>query len=336
MSTMKAVQVPAPGAAFELVNREIPEPRENEVLLQIDACGICHGDAVAKEGHFPGIVYPRVPGHEVVGVIRKTGASAAGWKVGQRVGVGWRAGHCFQCGACRRGEFWACENAMTTGISTDGGYAEYMTARAEVLVAIPEVLSSVEAAPLLCGGSTSFGALRNSGAQGGDLVAIQGFGGLGHLALQYAVRLGFRTVVLTRSKEKQELARKLGAHACIDTSSADAVKELRKMGGARVILCLAPDSRAIGELVGGLGRGGQVIIVTYASEPMQLPPALLMRGGQSIRGWVGGNMADTLSFSVLFKVIPMVEVFPLEQAAQAFEKMMSAKVHFRSVLKMHE
>ena len=336
MSTMKAVQVPAPGAAFELVNREIPEPRENEVLLQIDACGICHGDAVAKEGHFPGIVYPRVPGHEVVGVIRKTGASAAGWKVGQRVGVGWRAGHCFQCSACRRGEFWACENALTTGLSTDGGYAEYMTARAEVLVAIPEVLSSVEAAPLLCGGSTSFGALRNSGAQGGDLVAIQGFGGLGHLALQFAVRLGFRTVVLTRSREKQELARKLGAHACIDTSSADPVKELRKMGGARVILCLAPDSRAIGELVGGLGRGGQVIIVTYASEPMQLPPALLMRGGQSIRGWVGGNMADTLSFSVLFKVVPMVEVFPLEQAAQAFEKMMSAKVHFRSVLKMHE
>lgn len=336
MSTMKAVQVPAPGAAFELVNREIPEPRENEVLLQIDACGICHGDAVAKEGHFPGIVYPRVPGHEVVGVIRKTGASAAGWKVGQRVGVGWRAGHCFQCSACRRGEFWACENALTTGLSTDGGYAEYMTARAEVLVAIPEVLSSVEAAPLLCGGSTSFGALRNSGAQGGDLVAIQGFGGLGHLALQYAVRLGFRTVVLTRSREKQELARKLGAHACIDTSSADPVKELRKMGGARVILCLAPDSRAIGELVGGLGRGGQVIIVTYASEPMQLPPALLMRGGQSIRGWVGGNMADTLSFSVLFKVVPMVEIFPLEEAAQAFEKMMSAKVHFRSVLKMHE
>ncbi|MGA2379931.1 MAG: alcohol dehydrogenase catalytic domain-containing protein [Spirochaetia bacterium] len=336
MSTMKAVQVPAPGAAFELVNREIPDPRENEVLLQIDACGICHGDAVAKEGHFPGVVYPRVPGHEVVGVIRKTGASAAGWKVGQRVGVGWRAGHCFQCSACRRGEFWACENALTTGLSTDGGYAEYMTARAEVLVAIPEVLSSVEAAPLLCGGSTSFGALRNSGAQGGDLVAIQGFGGLGHLALQYAVRLGFRTVVLTRSREKQELARKLGAHACIDTSSADPVKELRKMGGARVILCLAPDSRAIGELVGGLGRGGQVIIVTYASEPMQLPPALLMRGGQSIRGWVGGNMADTLSFSVLFKVVPMVEVFPLEQAAQAFEKMMSAKVHFRSVLKMHE
>jgi len=336
MSTMKAVQVPAPGAAFELVNREIPEPRENEVLLRIDACGICHGDAVAKEGHFPGIAYPRVPGHEVVGVIRKTGASAAGWKVGQRVGVGWRAGHCFQCSACRRGEFWACENALTTGLSTDGGYAEYMTARAEVLVAIPEVLSSVEAAPLLCGGSTSFGALRNSGAQGGDLVAIQGFGGLGHLALQFAVRLGFRTVVLTRSREKQELARKLGAHACIDTSSADPVKELRKMGGARVILCLAPDSRAIGELVGGLGRGGQVIIVTYASEPIQLPPALLMRGGQSIRGWVGGNMADTLSFSVLFKVVPMVEVFPLEQAAQAFEKMMSAKVHFRSVLKMHE
>jgi len=336
MPTMKAVQVPAPGREFELVTRDIPEPRENEVLLRIDACGICHGDAVAKEGHFPGIVYPRIPGHEVVGVVQKTGASVSAWKAGQRVGVGWHGGHCFQCRACRRGEFWACEKTMTTGISSDGGYAEYMTAREEVLTAIPEELSSVEAAPLLCGGSTSFGALRSSGAQGGDLVAIQGFGGLGHLALQFAVRLGYRTVVLTRSREKQDLARKLGAHACIDTTSADPVKELKKMGGARVILCLAPDSKAIGELVGGLGRGGQVIIVTYANEPLQLPPALLMRGGQSIRGWVGGNMADTLSFSVLFKVVPMVEVFPLEQAAQAFEKMMSAKVHFRSVLKMHE
>jgi D-arabinose 1-dehydrogenase-like Zn-dependent alcohol dehydrogenase len=336
MPMMKAVQVRAPGAEFELVDREIPEPQVNEILLQIDACGICHGDAVAKEGHFPGIAYPRVPGHEVVGIIRKIGASVSGWKTDQRVGVGWHGGHCFHCRACRRGDFWACENTLTTGLSTDGGYAEYMTARSEVLVAIPDELSSVEAAPLLCAGSTSFGALRNSGAQGGDLVAIHGFGGLGHLALQYAVRLGFRTVVLSRSKDKLALARKLGAHVCIDTSSSDAVKELRRMGGARVILCLAPDSKTIGELVGGLGRGGQAIIVSYAGEPMQLPPALLMRGGQSIRGWVGGNMADTLSFSVLFKVVPMVEVFPLEQAALAFEKMMSAKVHFRSVLKMHE
>ena len=336
MPMMKAVQVRAPGAEFELVSREVPEARDNEVLLQVDACGICHGDAVAKEGHFPGITYPRVPGHEVVGIIRKTGAAVSGWKTGQRVGVGWHGGHCFQCNACRRGEFWARENTLTTGLSSDGGYAEYMTARAEVLVAIPQELSSVEAAPLLCAGSTSFGALRTSGAQGGDLVAIHGFGGLGHLALQFAVRLGFRTVVLSRGREKQELARKLGAHAFIDTSSADAAKELKKMGGARVILCLAPDSKAIGQLIGGLGRGGQAIIVSYANEPMQLPPALLMRGGQSIRGWVGGNMADTLSFSVLFKVVPMVEVFPLEQAAIAFEKMMSAKVHFRSVLKMHE
>jgi alcohol dehydrogenase, propanol-preferring len=336
VAMMKAIQVRSPGADFELVNREIPEPRENEVQLRIDACGICHGDAVAKEGHFPGLSYPRVPGHEVVGVIQKIGASVSGWKTGQRVGVGWHGGHCFHCSACRKGEFWACENTLTTGLSTDGGYAEYMTARAEVLVAIPQELSSVEAAPLLCAGSTSFGALRNSGAQGGDLVAIHGFGGLGHLALQYAVRLGFRTVVLTRGKEKQELARTLGAHACIDTSAEDAVKELRKMGGARVILCLAPDSKAIGQLVGGLGRGGQAIIITYSGEPMQLPPALLMRGGQSIRGWVGGNMADTLSFSMLFKVVPMVEVFPLEQAALAFEKMMSGKVHFRSVLKMHD
>ena len=336
MAMMKAVQVRAPGAELELVKREIPEPGQNEVLIKVDACGVCHGDAVAKEGHFPGLTYPRIPGHEVVGVIQKTGASVTGWKTGQRVGVGWHGGHCFRCSACRRGDFWACENTLTTGLSADGGYAEYMTAREEVLVAIPEGLSSVEAAPLLCAGSTSFGALRSSRAQGGDLVAIQGFGGLGHLALQYALRLGFRTVVLSRGREKQELARTLGAHAVIDTGSEDAVKELRKMGGARVILCLAPDSKAMGELVGGLGRGGELIIVSYAGEPMKVPPSLLMRGGQSIRGWVGGNMADTLSFSVLFKVVPMVEVFPLEQAALAFEKMMSAKVHFRSVLKMHD
>jgi len=336
MAMMKAVQVRSPGAEFELVSREIPEPRENEVLLKVDACGICHGDAVAKEGHFPDLTYPRVPGHEVVGVIEKLGASVAGWKAGQRVGVGWHGGHCFRCAACRRGEFWACEKTLTTGLSTDGGYAEYMTAREEVLVSIPQGLSSVEAAPLLCAGSTTFGALRSSGAKGGDLVAIQGFGGLGHLALQYAARLGFRTVVLSRGTAKQELARTLGAQACIDTASQDAVKELRKMGGARVILCLAPDGKAMGDLVGGLGRGGELIIVSYAGEPMKLVPSLLMRGGQSVRGWVGGNMADTLSFSVLFKVVPMVEVFPLEQAALAFEKMMSAKVHFRSVLKMHD
>jgi propanol-preferring alcohol dehydrogenase len=331
---MKAIQVNSPGADFELVSKEIPEPKANEVLIKVEACGVCHGDALVKEGRYPRLQYPRTPGHEVVGVIERLGSKSQYWKVGQRVGVGWRGGYCYSCRACRRGEFWACENPLATGISIDGGYAEFMVARVEALNAIPDELSSVEAAPLLCAGATTLGALRNCAAKGGDLVAIHGLGGLGHLALQFAVKLGLDTVVLSRGKEKEELARKLGANHYIDTDAVNAAEELMKLGGARVILCTAPNSKAIAELLNGLSRNGQMIIITFVNEPMQVLPVLLMRGVRSISGWIGGNIGDTLRFSILTKIVPMVEVFPLEQAALAFERMVSAKVHFRAVLKI--
>ena len=334
MTSMKAIQISSPGKDFELVHKEVPKPKENEVLIKVEACGVCHGDAIVKEGRFPGLQYPRIPGHEVVGIIDQLGSKSKYWKVGQRVGVGWLGGHCFECPDCRSGEFGACEDSSTTGITTDGGYAEFMVARMEALNSVPDILDPVEAAPLLCAGRTTFGALQNSVAKGGDLVAIHGLGGLGHLGLQFAVKLGFETAVLSRGREKEALARKLGAHHFIDTNTADAAKELMNLGGAKVILCTAPNGKAISELVSGLGRNGQMIIVTYVNEMMQISPGNLMRSGRSISGWVGGKPEDALRFSVLTGVRPMVEVFPLEQAALAYEKMMSAKVHFRAVLKM--
>jgi alcohol dehydrogenase, propanol-preferring len=334
MAMMKAIQVSKPGGDFELIDKAIPEPKDNEVLLKVQACGICHGDAIAKEGHFPGLKYPRIPGHEVVGIIEKIGSRVSDWKVGQRVGVGWHGGHCLQCSACRKGDFWACEDSLTTGLHTDGGYAEYMTARFEVLVSIPDELDSVTVAPILCGGRTTFGALQASGARGGDTVAIHGLGGLGHLAVQYAVKMGFKTIVLSRGRDKEELAYKLGAHKYIDTNSEGATDELKKMGGARVLLCTAPNGKAISRLLPGLGRNGQAIVVTGTRDMMQFPTSFLLGGNRSITGSVGGSMEEAIRFSVLFKVEPMVEVFPLAQAALAYEKMISSKVHFRSVLKM--
>jgi D-arabinose 1-dehydrogenase-like Zn-dependent alcohol dehydrogenase len=334
MAMMKAIQIKAPGGDFELVQKEIPEPKANEVLIKVDACGVCHGDVLAREGHFPGITYPRTPGHEVVGVIEKLGSAVVSWKVGERVGVGWHGGHCFQCSACRRGDYWACENSLTTGLSVDGGYAEHMVARSEVLAVIPKELGSVEAAPIICAGRTTFGALKGCGAKGGDLVAIQGFGGLGHLAVQYAVRLGFRTVVLSRGKDKEALARQLGAQDYIDTTIAEVAKELRARGGAQAILCTAPSGKGISELLGGLKGGGQALVITAPNDPIVIPSFVLLAGGRGIRGWVGGSVDEALAFSTFAKVIPMVEVFPLEKAVEAFERMMSARVHFRAVLKM--
>jgi len=331
---MRAIQVRAAGADFELIEKEIPQPKEREVLIKVEACGICHGDALAKEGGFPGLSYPRVPGHEVVGTVDKLGSAVSHWKVGQRVGVGWHGGHCFSCSPCREGEFGACDNSLTTGLSTDGGYAEYMIARSEALHGIPEGLSPLDAAPLLCAGGTTLGALRHSGAKGGDLVAVQGMGGLGHLAVQFAVKLGCKTVALSRGKQKEKLARQLGAHAYIDTSAAEAAKELQTMGGAQVILCTAPGGKGIGELVGGLSRKGHLVLVSFSREPLQIPSVPLLRGARSISGWVGGNLEDTIHFSVHAGVKPMIEVFPLEQAAAAYNKMMDATVLFRSVLKM--
>ena len=335
---MQAIQVRAPGAPFELVERPVPEPLADEVLLRVEACGVCHGDSIASEGRFPGLTHPRVPGHEVVGTIEHVGSPslAARWKVGQRVGVGWHGGHCFHCAACRRGEFGACESSLTTGLSSDGGYAQFMIARAEVLVPIPEELTSVEAAPLLCAGRTTFGALRSSEARGGDLVAIHGLGGLGHLAVQFASKLGFRTVALSRGAHKQALAMKLGAHHYIDTEAGDPAAALSRLGGARVILCTAPSGSTIGQLVNGLDRNGQLMIVTFAREPIPLSPVAILRGSRSITGWVGGAPEDALAFAVLTGVRPMIETFPLAQAATAFERMMTAKVRFRGVLTMEK
>ena len=334
MGFMKAVQVSAPGGNFEVVQREIPEPKGNEVLIKVEACGICHGDAIVKEGHFPGINYPRIPGHEVIGTIDRVGAQTCAWQPGQRVGVGWHGGHCFTCSACRRGDFRGCENSLITGISTDGGYAEYMVARAEALVTIPEELSSAEGAPLLCAGRTTFGALKSCCAKGGDLVAVHGLGGLGHLAVQYAAKLGFKTAALSRGKDKEELAYRLGAQIYIDTSAADAARELMNHGGARVILSTAPDSKAITALVGGLARNGQMIIVSAPADMIQISPLGLLQNGLSIIGFSAGSMEEAINFSIVSGVLPMVEVFPLEQAAEAYQKMITAKVHFRSVLKM--
>jgi D-arabinose 1-dehydrogenase-like Zn-dependent alcohol dehydrogenase len=333
MPMMKAMQVQSPGAEFELIQREIPEPKEHEVLIKVEACGICHGDALAKEGGFPGLSYPRIPGHEVVGTVEKTGSSVTTWKVGQRVGVGWHGGHCGYCGACRNGEFGACANSLTTGLSMDGGYAEYMIGHAEAMVSIPDELIPVEAAPLLCAGATTWGALRHSGARGGDLVVIQGLGGLGHLGVQFAIKLGCKAVVLSRGKEKEALAHKLGALAYIDTNAGDAAKQLQAMGGARVILCTAPNGKAMGELVGGLTPTGRMVVVAFSRDPMVIPPHLLM-ASRSIGGWVGGDLEETMRFSIQAGVVPIIETFPLEQAAAAYESMMTARVHFRAVLKM--
>ncbi|WP_207857595.1 alcohol dehydrogenase [Lucifera butyrica] len=331
---MKAVQISAPGGNFELVQRPIPEPGEDEVLIKVEACGVCHGDAIVKEGHFPGIQYPRIPGHEVIGTIDKAGTRVKNWQPGQRVGVGWHGGHCFTCGACRGGDFGGCEQSLITGISTDGGYAEYMVARAEALVAIPDELSPVEGAPLLCAGRTTFGALKSCIAKGGDLVAIHGLGGLGHLAVQYAAKLGFKTVALSRGKAKEALAYQLGVHIYIDAGAVDAAQELRKLGGAKVILSTAPDSKAISGLISGLARHGQLIFVSAPAEPIPVSPLGLLRNGLSLTGFSSGNIEEAIRFSVVTKALPVVDVFPLEQAAEAYQKMITAKVHFRSVLKM--
>jgi D-arabinose 1-dehydrogenase-like Zn-dependent alcohol dehydrogenase len=335
MALMRAIQISKPRGEFELVKREIPSPLANEVLIKVEACGVCHGEAVVKEGYFPGLSYPRIPGHEVIGTIAQLGKEVDKWKVGECVGVGWHGGHCFKCKECLKGNFWGCEKSLTTGVSKDGGYAEYMTARSEVVVSIPDELDSVQGAPLVCAGRTTFGALKYSGAQAGDVIAIHGLGGLGHLAVQYAVKMGFKVVVLSRGIAKEQLAYKLGAHFYIDTTSKDAVKELNKLGGARAIICLAPNNKEMSELVAGLGANGKMVIVTAVNEPMSISPNLFLGRGRSITGFAGGDIADTLSFSIQANVIPMVEVFPLEQAAQAYEKMMTSKVHFRAVLKIN-
>jgi len=337
MSKMKAVQVSKPGGNFELVERSIPEPGRNQVRLKVEACGICHSDALVKEGHWPGIQYPRVPGHEIAGRIDAAGADVSNWKPGQRVGVGWHGGHDFTCNACRRGDFINCKNEKITGISHDGGYQEYMIVPAEAVAAIPEELAAADAAPLLCAGITVFNALRNSGARAGDLVAVQGIGGLGHLGVQYARQMGFRTFAIGRGKDKEELARKLGAAHYVDTAAGNPAAELQKFGGARVILATAPDSKAMSALVNGLSSNGKLVVVGAAMDPITVTPIQLIQGSKSVAGWASGiatDSEDTMQFSVLSGVCPMIEKYPLEKAAEAYEQMISGKARFRVVLTM--
>ncbi|MDT0685977.1 alcohol dehydrogenase [Autumnicola psychrophila] len=332
---MKAVQVQEKGGDFVVVDIDKPSPKENEILIKIEACGICHSDAIVKEGIFP-IEYPRVPGHEVVGIIEEVGNRVNKWKKGQRVGVGWHGGHCFDCQPCREGDFINCENAKISGISYDGGYAEYMTAPHEAVAAIPEELSSADAAPLLCAGITVFNALRNSGIRAGDTVAVQGIGGLGHLAVQYAAKMGMRTVAISTSDDKKDLAKQLGAHHFINTGNTDAAKELQKLGGADLILATAPNSKAISSVIDGLAKNGKILMVAATGEPVEVSPMQLLSGRKSAAGWASGtamDSEDTLNFSALTGTTPMIEEYALDDVNEAYDKMINNKARFRVVLK---
>jgi D-arabinose 1-dehydrogenase-like Zn-dependent alcohol dehydrogenase len=337
MARMRVVQVAAPGAPLELVEREVPSPGNGEVRIRVEACGVCHSDAFTIAGGFPGIRYPKVPGHEVAGRIDALGSGAEPWRQGQRVGVGWHGGHCGHCDRCRRGDFVTCREARIPGIAYDGGYADYMIAPAHALAAIPDELDAEAAAPLLCAGITTFNALRNSGARAGDLVAVLGIGGLGHLALQFASRMGFETVAIARGKDKEELARSLGARRYLDSQTDDVAAELAASGGARVILATVTNAKAMSAVIEGLAVNGKLLVIGAAPEPIEVSPLQLIGRRASIQGWPSGVAADseeTLSFSALSKVRPMIETFPLEQAAAAYERMMSGAARFRVVLTM--
>jgi D-arabinose 1-dehydrogenase-like Zn-dependent alcohol dehydrogenase len=337
MARMRVVQVAAPGAPFELVERELPSPGNGEVRIRVQACGVCHSDSFTKEGSFPGIRYPIVPGHEIAGRIDAVGPGAEPWRAGQRVGVGWHGGHCGRCDRCRRGDFVTCREGRIPGITFDGGYADYMIAPTQALAPIPDELDSVAAAPLLCAGITTFNALRNSGARAGDLVAVLGIGGLGHLALQFASRMGFDTVAIARGKDKERLARTLGARRYLDSQADDVAAELAARGGARVILATVTSAKAMTAVIDGLAVNGKLLIVGAAAEPVEVSPLQLIGRRASIQGWPSGVAADseeTLSFSAFSEVRPMVETFPLEQAAAAYERMMSGAARFRVVLTM--
>lgn len=335
MPTMRAVQVPHANGPLQLVEREIPEPGPQQVRIKVQACGICHSDVFTKEGLFPGIAFPRVPGHEIVGLVDKVGTGVGLWKEGQRVGVGWYGGHCGRCPSCRRGDFVTCQNAQTPGISYDGGYAEYMVAPEEALALVPDELSSEDAAPLLCAGITTYNALRNSGARAGDVVAILGIGGLGHLGVQFAVKMGFRTVAIARGRDKEELALRLGAHLYLDSQAQDVAAELTRLGGARVVLATVTSSKAMSAVVDGLGVNGKLLVVGASAEPIEVSPFQLIMARRSVEGWPSGVAADsedTLAFSALAGVRPMIETMPLERAAEAYDRMMSGQARFRMVL----
>jgi len=338
MSTMRAVQVSRPNAPFEIVEREIPEPGPGSVRIKVQACGICHSDSLTKEGLFPLVQYPRIPGHEAVGVVDAVGSGVSRWTAGQRVGVGWHGGNCGYCDACRRGDFFACQTfTAITGVTCDGGYAEYLVARSEALALVPEELSPADAAPLMCAGVTTFNCLRNSGARPGELVAVLGLGGLGHLAVQFAAKAGYRTVAIARGQDKQALALELGARHYIDSQSQDPAAELRNMGGAKVILATVTNGDAMAAVVGGLAVNGTLMVIG-AAPSLTVSPGQLLGGRLTVKGWYSGtsiDSQDTLAFSVLAGVRSMNEVFPLERVAEAYERMMSGRARFRVVLTMN-
>jgi len=337
IAPMKVAQISKAGGDFEIVEREIPRPEAGQVRIKVDACGVCHSDVLVKEGGWPGQEYPRVPGHEVAGVIDEVGAGVKEWKKGQRVGVGWFGGQDHTCPSCRRGDFVNCSNLKIAGISYDGGYQQYMVAPVEALAAIPESLSAVEAAPLLCAGITTFNALRHSGAVPGDLVAVQGVGGLGHLGIQFASKFGYKVVAVGRGPENASLAKKLGASVYIDSKATKAAEELQKLGGAKVILATAPSSKAMSELIDGLGPNGKLMVVGATMDPIEVTPLQLIRGVRGIQGWSSGtpvDSEDTLRFAELTGVRPMIETYPLEKAGEAYARMMSGNAQFRVVLTM--
>ncbi len=337
IGTMKVAQVSNPGADFRIVEREIPEPGVGHVRIKVQACGVCHSDVLTKDGLWPGIQYPRVPGHEVAGIIDGLGAGVSEWKKGQRVGVGWHGGQDGTCRECRRGDFRNCRNLKIPGISYDGGYQQYMVAPIEALAPIPDTLNDAEAAPLLCAGITTYNALRHSGALPGDLVAIQGIGGLGHLGIQFANKFGYNVAAIGRGSETEFLARKLGANVYIDSELSNAAQELQKLGGAQVILATAPSSKAMSALIDGLGPNGKLVVIGATFDPIEVTPVQLISGSRSIQGWAAGTAADsedTLHFAELSGVRPMVETYPLERAGEAYARMMSGKAQFRVVLTM--
>jgi len=334
---MTVAQISKPGGSFEIVEREIPEPEAGQVRIKVQACGVCHSDVLTRDGLWPGIEYPRIPGHEVAGVIDEVGTGVSAWKKGQRVGVGWHGGQDNTCRECRRGDFRNCRNLKVCGISYDGGYQQYMVAPVEALVPIPDALREVEAAPLLCAGITTYNALRHSGAFPGDLVAVQGIGGLGHLGVQFANKFGYEVVAIGRGSETGPLAKKLGASVYIDSVSTNAAEALQKLGGARVILATAPNSKAMAELIDGLGPNGELMVIGAAFEPIEVTPLQLISGSRSIQGWAAGTPADsedTLRFAQKAGVRPMIETYPLEKADEAYARMLSGKAEFRVVLTM--
>jgi D-arabinose 1-dehydrogenase-like Zn-dependent alcohol dehydrogenase len=337
MATMRAVQVTRPQGALDLVERDVPVPPSGSVRIKVEACGVCHSDSFTKEGTFPGIRYPRVPGHEIAGTIDVLGAAVPDeWKPGQRIGVGWHGGHCGHCSSCRRGDFVTCQIApQVPGITYDGGYADYVIAPAAALARMPEGLSAVEAGPLMCAGITTFNSLRHCGARPGDLVAVLGVGGLGHLAIQFAARMGFRTVAIARGGDKEALTRELGARRYIDSEREDPAAELARLGGARVIVATVTSGRAMSAVVGGLGVDGALLVLGAPADPLEINAGLLVGGRRSIKGWPSGtsiDSEDTLAFSALTGVRPMTEVFPLERAADAYARMISGDARFRAVL----